>query len=243
MTPIAPDAVDLLPLYRPLEAGRWRLTRAGPVLCRGYWGAMRLVPQVAALLRDDETWMSLSPLECESQQLGIDHARGHVVVFGLGMGWSAATSALRPQVTRVTVVERDPEVIALHRALGLFDRLPGGAGSKVGIVAGDALAWTPDAPVDLLMPDIWLWLVSDGRVAEVRRMQDNVASAGVYFWGQELEIARHARAAGRALDADGIAATVAGFGLPLVGWDAPDAPARIAAAADAWMRDRWALAA
>jgi hypothetical protein len=82
-------------------------------------------------------------------------------------------------------------------------------------------------------------LVSDGRVDEVRRMQANIAATQIYFWGQELEIARHARAAGRDCDAAGIAATVADFALPLTGPGTPDYPERLRAAAEGWMRNRW----
>jgi len=225
-------------LYRPLTSGRWELHAPAMVLTRGYWSAPGL-HSVTALTRDGETWMSLTPLEFESQGIGVALAAGHVAVLGLGMGWSAAASALRDEVTAVTVVERDPDVIAMHRELDLFARLPGGAGDKIRIVSADALDWTPDAPVDLLMPDIWLPLVSDGRIAEVQRMQANVGAGAVYFWGQEMEIARHARAAGHALDAEGIHATVAGFGLPLIGTELPGYADCTAAAADAWMRGRW----
>lgn len=209
------------------------------VLSRGYWSPPQIIPEMIALVRGGDTWMSITPMEIESQQTGVDHAHGHVAIFGLGLGWSAAASALRPEVTTVTVVERDPAVIAMHRELDLFARLPGGVGDKVRVVSGDAFLWHPDAPVDVLMPDIWLPLVSDGRVAEVRRMQANVAARGVYFWGQEMEIARHARAAGRTLDAEGIAETVATFGLPLIGPGTADYPERVRAAADAWMKGRW----
>lgn len=226
-------------LYRPLDSGRWSLLPPAMVLTRGYWSPPALVPNVRALTRDGDTWMSLTPLEFESQGIGVHYAGGHVVIFGLGMGWVAAATALRELVTAVTVVERDPEVIALHADLNLFARLPGGVGAKVRIVPGDALDWRPEGPVDLLMPDIWLPLVSDGRVDEVRQMQANVAAAKIYFWGQELEIARHARAAGIDLDAAGVAQVIAGFGLPLVGNDLPNYPDRIRAAADAWMQDRW----
>jgi hypothetical protein len=226
-------------LYRPVTHGRWSLLAPAMVLTRGYWSPPALVTSLRGLVRDGETWMSISPMELESQAIGVQHAHGHVAVFGLGMGWAAAASALRESVTAVTVVERDPEVIALHRELDLFGRLPGGVGDKVRIVSGDALEWRPEARVDLLMADIWLPLVSDGRVAEVQRMQANVGADAVYFWGQEMEIARHARAAGRAIDADGIRATVAGFALPLVGPDLPGYAECINAAAAAWMRDRW----
>jgi hypothetical protein len=93
--------------------------------------------------------------------------------------------------------------------------------------------------VDLLMPDIWLPLVSDGRVEEVRQMQHNLGAASVYFWGQEMEIARHAVAAGRSIDDVGIAATVADFGLPLAGLNSLDYAARTTIAAERWMGSRW----
>jgi hypothetical protein len=229
----------LAPLYRPLESGAWRLVIGGTVLCPGYPDGVKPVQGVIALLRGSNTWMSLTPLECESQILGVEAAAGHVVIMGLGMGWVAAETALRESVSRVTIVERDPEVIALHRALDLFARLPGDAGEKVRIVEASAYDWRPDQPVDLLMPDIWLHLVEGDRVPEVRRMQDNVGAKAIYFWGQELEIARHAAAAGRRLDAGGVAATVRDFALPLVMPEHIDYPAMIRAAARQWMRGRW----
>lgn len=228
-----------LPTYRPMRSGDWELRLADMVLCPGYWSDAKLTVGMAALTRRRETWMSLTPLELESQEIGVRLARGHVAIFGMGMGWSAAVSALRDEVTAVTVVERDDDVLALHRELDVFSQLPPAAQAKIRIVQGDAFTWKPDVPVDLLMPDIWLWLMSDGRVEEVRRMQANVQAKEIYFWGQELEIARHARAAGRPLDAAGIAATVADFGLPLIGPEMPDYPEKLAAAAERNMRGRW----
>lgn len=183
--------------------------------------------------------MSITPMELESQSIGIHQAKGHVAIFGLGMGWAAAATALNASVTAVTVVEADAEVIALHRELDIFSQIPTECREKLQIVHGDAFAWKPSQPVDLLMPDIWLPLVSDGRVEEVRRMQDNVQANGIYFWGQEMEIARHAVAAGRAVDDKGIAATVADFDLPLIGMDAIDYANHVSVASKRWMGDRW----
>lgn len=233
------DFGPLAALYRPVEAGAWKLLIGANTPSRGYWSGMKMVRAMPGLVRGTETWMSLTPLEYESQILGVEAAEGHVVIMGLGMGWVAAETALRDGVSMVTIVERDPEVIALHRELDLFARLPGGAGKKVRIVQGDAFAWWPDEPVDLLMPDIWLGLVEGDRVPEVRRMQDNVGAQAVYFWGQELEVARHAAAAGRRLDAGGVEATVRAFALPLVIPERADYPGMIEAAARQWMRGRW----
>ncbi len=222
-----------------MQLGAWELVQTPNVLCQGYWGPPVLVPVLSALMRDGNVWMSITPMELESQTIGIEAAHGHVVIFGLGMGWAAAATALNKAVSAVTVVEFDPDVLALHRQLNIFDQLPDAARMKIRIEQGDAYLWKPRDPVDLLMPDIWLPLVSDGRVDEVRRMQENVGAGAIYFWGQEMEIARHATAAGRMLDVAGIAATITEFGLPLVGPECADYAARIAVVAKRWMGDRW----
>lgn len=228
-----------LPAYEPRRSGDWELRNQVMGMFPGYWSGPVFAQDVPILLRGRDSWMSLTPLEIESQEIGIRLARGHVLIFGLGMGWAAAATAANPAVTAVTVVERDREVLALHHALDPFAQLPEEARAKLRLIEGDALGFAPDVAVDLLMPDIWLPLVGDGRLDEVRRMQANVGAAAIYFWGQELEIARHAVAAGRALDDAGIAATIAEFGLPLIGPSRPDYAARLAAAARQWMRGRW----
>jgi hypothetical protein len=228
-----------VPRYRPLARGEWELRVAALGHCRGYWSGPAVVEQMAALVRGGRCWMSITPYEIESQETGVRLARGHVLIFGLGLGWAAAASAAVEAVTAVTVVEKDPEVIALHRELDLFAQLPAAARSKLRIVEGDAFSYMPDLPVELMMPDIWLPLVGDDRVEEVRRMQENVGAAAIYFWGQEMEIARRAVAAGRGLDDAGIAATIAETGLPLVGPELEGYSDRLARAARAWMRGRW----
>lgn len=236
--PVMPDD-PLRAYYKPMIVGPWALRHAPMAVCPGYWSGLQVVNGLIALLRRNNVWMSISPMEIESQEIGIGFARGHVAIFGLGMGWSAAMSALRPEVEQVTVVEFDEDVLAIHEKIDLFAQLPGGVGEKVRMVHGDALEWRPDSHIDLLMPDIWLDMVSWERAEEVHDMQDNVQADAVYFWGQELEIARHAVKAGRALDDAGIAKTAATFDLPLVGLDTQDYAARTAAAAKEWMKGRW----
>jgi hypothetical protein len=228
-----------VPRYRACTIGEWELKTGGPTLAPAYWSGHMVMADLPSLMRGRETWMSVSPLEVESAEIAIRLARGHVLVLGLGMGWNAAATAMRDDVTAVTVVERDAGVLALHRELDIFAQLPRAARAKIEIVEGDAFDYRPARPVDLMVPDIWLPLVSDRRVGEVQAMQANVGAASIYFWGQELEIARHAIAAGREIDAAGVAATIADFGLPLIGMEWPDYPALVAAAAKRWMRGRW----
>ena len=228
-----------VPIYKAMRQGSWELRVSGINLVPGYWSGTVLVQGMAALLRDGVTWMSMTPYEIESQEIGVRLSHGHVLIHGLGMGWSALTCALRPEVAAVTVVERDPDVIAIYEALGIGNQLFDAERAKIRIVEGDAFAFRPTSHIDLLMPDIWQPLVSDGRVQEVRRLQANVGATSVYFWGQEMEIARHARAAGRAIDDAGIAATIADFGLPLIGPAFADYSSKVATVAERWMRDRW----
>lgn len=228
-----------VPRYRPIRLGQWELRVSEMNLVPGYWSGAVLVQGMAALQRGTQTWMSMTPYEIESQEIGVRLSRGHVLICGLGMGWSAMACALREEVTEVTVVERDPDVIGLLSALAVLDQLPAAARQKIGIVEGDAFTFRPPSRVDLLMPDIWHPLVSDGRVQEVQRMQANVGAASVYFWGQEMEIARHARAAGRTIDDAGVAATIGDFGLPLIGPAFADYSSKVATVADRWMRGRW----
>ncbi len=227
-----------IPHYTLINQGRWRLHSAAFSFSAGYWSPTMLVENLIGLIRDGDTWMSSAPLELESQELGIRHAAGHVLIYGMGMGWCAINCALIPAVTRVTVVELDPDILALHRELNLLAQIPEEARAKLHVVQGDAYEYIPNMPVDLLMPDIWLPLMNDGRVEEVQRMQAKVGAAKVYFWGQELELARHAVAAGREMDSDGIAATAAEFGLPLLGPDLPDYAEKVRKAS-VHVRGRW----
>jgi hypothetical protein len=228
-----------VPRYSAMRQGRWELRVSDMNLVPGYWSGAVLVQGLAALLRDGETWMSMTPYEVESQEIGVRLSHGHVLIHGLGMGWSALACALRPEVTAVTVVERDPDVIAIYETLGVANQLFDADRAKIRIVEGDAFDFRAASRVDLMMPDIWRPLVSDGRVQEVQRLQANAGAASVYFWGQEMEIARHARAAGRAIDDAGIAATIADFGLPLIGPAFADYSSKVATVAGRWMRNRW----
>ena len=222
-----------------MTSGAWRLDVVPLSVMPGYWSGPRPVADLAVLHRDGRSWMSTTPFEFESQEIGVRHAAGHVLVFGLGMGWAASACACLPAVRADVGVLLDHGHRALHERLGLFAQLPAEARAKLTIVPGDAYDYRPDLPVDLLMPDIWLPLVSDGRLDEVRRMQGNVGAQAIYFWGQEMEIARHLAAAQREPDEAGVAATVADFGLPLIGPGYPGFADKVVAAAQRWMKGRW----
>ena len=238
-----------LPRLREGACAGWSLSLAPAHAARGYWGRLYAISGMPLLMGpfedDAAAWMSIVPMEVESQELGIASAHGHTAVLGLGMGWCAANVALRDDVERVTIVERDPDIVALVAALGVFEQLPEAARAKIEIVPADALAWRPDKPVDSLQIDIWAPLVAPDRWDEVRRIQDNVGAASLYFWGQELELWRLACRARRgvphALEEGELVELAGSTGLPLVLDRSEDYEARVAEAARWWTRreDGW----
>ncbi len=139
-------------------------------------------------LEEWDTWMSISPSELESQELGCRYAFGHTVIMGLGMGWIAINAALKPTVSHVTVVELDLEVIELFSLSGAADTMPEAIKNKITIVNANALEWMADVNVDFLYADIWLSLDEPQTLEQVRRMNENLRADVVYFWGQEIAI-------------------------------------------------------
>ncbi|MBB6250533.1 class I SAM-dependent methyltransferase [Nitrospirillum iridis] len=239
--PIEPATHLFMPVYRPFQGQRWTLRLVPLQICAGYWSPARMIQDMAVLMRQEgdglKSWMSMTPMELESQEIGCLLALGHTVVMGMGMGWATCIAALNPAVTAVTVVEFDPEVLAVIEQSDIFAQLPAEAAAKITVRQGDAYHWRPDdgRPVDTLLADIWLGLHKQGREKEVRGMVANTGAKAVYFWGQEMNMAWRLKELGLPVDADGIARVVEEWGLPLLGPGEPDYAAKAAAAAAHWL--------
>jgi hypothetical protein len=61
------------------------------------------------------TWMSVTPFEINSMQPHIDQMQGEIVTLGLGLGYFAYMTALKPEVKHVTIIEKDLTVIQLFK--------------------------------------------------------------------------------------------------------------------------------
>ncbi len=89
---------SFVPRYRSGVIGAWRIHPGGSLVSD--WGycsgpcLMEMLPSLARRVQARpeagseawETWMSLTPHEIESQELGYLHTSGHVAIMGLGMG-------------------------------------------------------------------------------------------------------------------------------------------------------------
>lgn len=118
----------------------------------GYFTEPFLAPVV---MQDGREWMTVTPSELSTMSQDIRTVSGRVAVFGLGLGYYAFMAARKPEVTRVTVIERDPDVIALFREhiLPAFEDA-----QKVSVVEEDAYEYAArmgGQGYDYAYVDIW----------------------------------------------------------------------------------------
>ena len=142
-----------------------------------------LPAKVPTLYIDNILWMSLTPMEIQSQYLAILNSYGNVGVAGLGLGYSALKMAKKDSVSSVTVFENDRRVIDMFNAS--FKRKKGF--KKINIVEGDARKLIPDRIFDYLYVDIYESMCPDEIVEDInifKRCVDDFPNTYA-FWGKE----------------------------------------------------------
>lgn len=72
-----------------------------------------------AIYENNRLWMSITPNEINTMKDPIHKATGHVLTFGLGLGYFSYMVSLKSEVIDVTIVEKDEEVIALFKKVVL----------------------------------------------------------------------------------------------------------------------------
>lgn len=89
-----------------------------------------------AINQNKITWMSVNPNEIKTMQKHIDRAKGNVIVFGLGLGYYPYMISLKEEVTSITIIERDNNIIKLFKE-NILNQFPNK--DKIHIVQDDAL--------------------------------------------------------------------------------------------------------
>ena len=173
-----------IPVFRPASLGMWSLKKEKMVAQFGYFQDWEERGDIDALKYGEQTWMSSARDDVDSQTPHVATAFGHTVLMGAGMGIALFNLLPKPDVTRVTLIERDPLVIELLRRSTDFDAWPGSG--KLRIEITDALAYLPDMPVDHLYADIWATPGEPQSIPDMQRIQANVRASQVGWWGQEL---------------------------------------------------------
>jgi hypothetical protein len=106
-----------------------------------------------------------------------------VVVLGAGMGVVLYNMLVKPEVTHITLVEREAQVIELLQQITDFEAWPGS--SKLTIKIVDAFDFRPAAPVDYLYGDIWADPGARQALTDMQHIQNNVRAKTVSWWTQE----------------------------------------------------------
>jgi len=221
-----PWPVLRIPEYRELTLGNWRLKKFSLIPQRGYFQDWAGEGEMWVLLEGEKSWMSTAWYEVDSQAPHVAAAGGHVVVMGAGMGIAVYNLLAMPQVRRVTLVEREQLVLDLLEQAAGMRAWPGHG--KLHVVLGDALAYTPDEPVDLLYVDIWPTIGEPQNIEEMQAIQGRLGAARLGWWGQEIHFLEWLKARGETLSPASYRAWAAGLGLPLIEQENPAYVAAVA---------------
>ena len=166
------DAYYKTAKFGDTETNGWRLTE---LICEPYEAFIcgdperlpdgRILPKIGyfergfrypAVLEDGREWMTLMPNEIITTKPHIEKAYGKVLTFGLGLGYFAFHASLKPNVSAVTVVERDENVIKLFED-NILPQFP--YKNKINIVCSDAFEFAKSnfksGKYDFVFTDIW----------------------------------------------------------------------------------------
>ncbi|MCQ2551580.1 MAG: hypothetical protein MJ146_05280 [Clostridia bacterium] len=100
-------------------------------------------------------WMSVCPSEMNSMKKEMEEASGKVLVLGLGLGYYPYIISQRDDVTDITIVEFQPEIIKLFEE-NIFPQF--NKKDKIKIVQADAIKFMMDVEegeYDYIFSDIW----------------------------------------------------------------------------------------
>ncbi len=125
----------------------------------------RIIPQIGfftrefrypAVLQKGREWMLITPNEIRTMEDSIKRASGKVLTFGLGLGYFAFMAARKPEVSSVTVVEIDENVIALFDK---YIRPQISCADKIQVILDDAFSYAEKrmqtGGYDFVFADIW----------------------------------------------------------------------------------------
>lgn len=141
--------------YKPFEA----------FVCNDFkvYASGKTLPQVGffknkykyiSVLEEGREWMLLTPNEIETMKLPIDNAKGSVLTLGLGLGYFAFMTSLKDDVTKITVIEKDKNIIELFKKCLLpFFKYQ----DKIEIIEADAFDYIKGdlSSYDYIFADLW----------------------------------------------------------------------------------------
>lgn len=140
-----------------------------------------------AVLENGNEWMMITPNEINTMQPVIDCVSGNVVAFGLGLGYFAYMASLKDNVSSVTVVEKDKNVIKLFNDVILpkFKYK-----DKIKIVNEDAFVFARAMEnYDYAFVDLW-HDVSDGTNLYLKMKKIEKNNIRYFYWIEKSIVSR-----------------------------------------------------
>lgn len=135
---------------------------------------------VPRLTVNGETMMSMTPMETQSGALAIHRAKGHVILLGLGIGYYALRIAAKPEVTKVTVIEKEQLVLDwFNRAYKDRPELP-----KIKVIIGDAREIFKGMTCDFCVADIYTEMAQNV-LDDIKLFRKRNKIDRYHYWGYE----------------------------------------------------------
>jgi len=147
-----------------------------------------------ALLKDDRIWMSVTPHEINTMKDPVAKAKGQVLTLGLGLGYYAFHLLRKEEVTSLTIIENDPEIISLfkEKLLPRFSHV-----KKLQIIEEDAFKALKEKhySFDYLFADLWHF-PNDGLPMYIRllKLEKLYLNAIFSYWIEDSMLALIRRA-------------------------------------------------
>jgi len=162
------------------QAGMPRLEEEIVVPNLGFFTKKTCFP---AVYEGNRPWVSVCPSEVSSMAPDLSAARGRTLVLGLGLGYYPFRIASSPKVKSITVIERNPEIIALFREeiLPFFPDK-----KKIRLICADAfdfLAETEPGEFDFCYADIWEgWQDGSEAYCRIRPHEKRLYDCEFRYW-------------------------------------------------------------
>jgi hypothetical protein len=130
---------------------------------------------------DGKLWMSLTPMEIQSNYLAWAILSGDVGMGGLGLGYTALRAANIEEVERVVVYEKDPRVVNLFKTKYTHRKEL----EKIEFRIGDVRKEMINQTHDMVWMDIYPTQLSDDMLTDYTFFQDNNDISEYHFWTEE----------------------------------------------------------
>lgn len=134
-------------------------------------------------------WMSITPNEIYTMQKPIEEATGNVLTLGCGMGYFAYMTAIKEDVSHVTIIEKQPEVIELFNAyiLPQFS-----CKDKITVIQADAFDYMEnlaDGKYDYCFVDIWKGNTDTVPYLKMKKLCSRFKDTTLSYWIEDALMA------------------------------------------------------